>query len=404
MGDGFSVAWRILDAQYWGVPQRRRRIFLVADFAGTSAAEILFKREGLQRNSAQSRTQGQTAAGNAENCAGADDTAGNCLTPWDVQSRRVFTANGVWPSIYGGEGGGHGYICYEKSLILDDQGGQQINVRTDGKSPTLRAEMYGNIPCVMQAAGFKAGQSKAGGIGYQEEVAATLSAQASGTEPSVAIKVYDARGNGDGEVCPTITGDHNNRISDYTALCCEPVITINDKATRYQGGGSENLVAERINHAENVRYIVRRLTPTECARLQGFPDQWGHPDKKDKLTDEEYKFWLDVRNIHAKINGKAKKQYTKAQILAWYNKLHTDSAEYKMWGNGVALPCVRFVMQGIAEQGAKTMASLFDGSGGFPLASIYEGIKPIWCSEVEPYPIAVTCQRFGRNKIRRNEK
>ena len=98
-----------------------------------------------------------------------------------------------------------------------------------------------------------------------------------------------------------------------------------------------------------IRYIVRRLTPTECARLQGFPDNWGHPDQKSDFSDEEYQFWLDVRNTHAAINGKATKEYTKEQMLTWYNKLHTDSSEYKMWGNGIALPTALYVMQGIAE-------------------------------------------------------
>lgn len=96
-------------------------------------------------------------------------------------------------------------------------------------------------------------------------------------------------------------------------------------------------------------HIVRRLTPTECARLQGFPDKWGHPDHKDDFTDAEYCFWLDARNTHAAINGKSVKEYTKAQMLTWYNKLHTDSAEYKMWGNGIALPPALYCMQGIVE-------------------------------------------------------
>ena len=100
---------------------------------------------------------------------------------------------------------------------------------------------------------------------------------------------------------------------------------------------------------EEVHDIVRRLTPTECARLQGFPDNWGEPDKKNDFTDEEYQFWLDVRNTHAAINGKAVKEYTKAQMLTWYNKLHTDSAEYKMWGNGIALPPALYCMQGMVE-------------------------------------------------------
>ena len=112
------------------------------------------------------------------------------------------------------------------------------------------------------------------------------------------------------------------------------------------GGNNTPLV---VHCQENARYIVRRLTPTECARLQGFPDNWGEPDKKDDFTEEEYRFWLDVRNTHSAINGKAQKGYTKDQMLTWYNKLHTDSAEYKMWGNGIALPPALYCMQGMVE-------------------------------------------------------
>lgn len=107
------------------------------------------------------------------------------------------------------------------------------------------------------------------------------------------------------------------------------------------GGGSENIVVKN--------YIVRRLTPTECARLQGFPSWRGIVNPVENLTDEDYAFWLDVRNTYAEINGKATKEYTREQMLAWYNKLHSDSAEYKMWGNGIALPNALYVMQGIAE-------------------------------------------------------
>ena len=96
-------------------------------------------------------------------------------------------------------------------------------------------------------------------------------------------------------------------------------------------------------------YIVRRLTPTECARLQGFPDRHGDIDPKKHLTDEEYRFWLDVRKTYDAINGRAAKDYTEKQMLTWYNKLHTDSAEYKMWGNGIALPTALYVMQGIRD-------------------------------------------------------
>lgn len=98
-----------------------------------------------------------------------------------------------------------------------------------------------------------------------------------------------------------------------------------------------------------VRYIVRRLTPTECARLQGFADRWGDIDEKDSFTPEEYEFWLTVRNTHAAINGKKVQDYTEAQMLTWYSKLHTDGAEYKMWGNGIALPPALYCMQGMVD-------------------------------------------------------
>lgn len=220
-----------------------------------------------------------------------------------------------------------GGIAIVEKIILDDQGGQQISVCTDGKSPTLRVEAHGNAPYVINKK--------------------TL--------------VYDTRGNGAGETVPTITGDHNNRVTDYTALCIEEQrpyqnatgpLMANSHPGSYTGqdaytdmfvGGKEKTVAVPVH------YIVRRLTPTECARLQGFPDLWGYLDKKESFTDEEYKFWLKVRNTYARINNKAVKDYTKAQMLSWYNKLHSDSAEYKMWGNGITLPNVLYVMQGIAE-------------------------------------------------------
>lgn len=395
-GDGWSVAYRTFDAQYWGVPQRRRRIYLVADFRGQRAGEILFKREGLRGHTAQSGTQGEEVTENVGNGIKSDDRAVG--------------------------------VALEK-IILDDQGGQKINVRSDGKSPTLRAEAHGNVPCVIA---FEPGAATRVGGHVYEDIAGTLRAIPGDNQQVV---VFDARGNGDGETCPTITGDHNNRVTDYTALCIEktPVYclqgngidradtagcngkgwredkcyTLNtidrpavcyamqvfgkyvqsdkggalkardykdatdlvveekpivlDRAFFYQGQNAKydpqfytdgicpTLVAKG-PAAVQIHYIVRRLTPTECARLQGFPDKWGHPNKKEDFTEEEYKFWLEVRNTYAKINGKYEKEYTKAQMLTWYSKLHTDSAEYKMWGNGIALPNALYVMQGIATE------------------------------------------------------
>ena len=120
-------------------------------------------------------------------------------------------------------------------------------------------------------------------------------------------------------------------------------------ARDYKGVGNQFVEEGKIIMEENY-YIVRRLTPLECCRLQGFPDGWAEIDHKEDFTDEEYQFWLDVRNTWAAINGKQVKDYTKEQMLKWYNKLHTDSAEYKMWGNGIGLPNALYVMQGIVRE------------------------------------------------------
>lgn len=137
----------------------------------------------------------------------------------------------------------------------------------------------------------------------------------------IAVKTYDAHGNGDGK-------------------------TVNTLACGTHAAGS-HLTKTVINLGH--RYIVRRLTPTECARLQGFADRWGDIDEKGTFTPEEFAFWHEVRNTHAAINGKKVQEYTEQQMLTWYNKLHTDSAEYKMWGNGIALPPALYCMQGMAE-------------------------------------------------------
>ena len=153
LGDQFSLAWRVLDAQYWGVAQRRRRIFLVADFGGRTAPKILFEQDRLFGDSSESRSAGQGIAGTASQ--GIDHTGGTCLTPWDVQSRRIFSEDTVWPALYGGEGGGHGYIQKkeqenaEQVLCLNDQGGERMDI-TEGFTATLRAGMSGHPPLVAE--------------------------------------------------------------------------------------------------------------------------------------------------------------------------------------------------------------------------------------------------------------
>ena len=336
-GDGWSLAYRVLDAQYWGVPQRRRRIYLVADFRGQRAGKILFECEGMRGHFTQGGTAWKAVAGDAEDGAGADDRAGD----------------------------GRVVVQPVPNLLLDDQGGQQINVRTDGKSPTLRAEAHGNVPAVVEQYLFE-NHSQDTRYKGPLEISPMLPAQlgTGGNNTPFVVegqKVYCLQGNGidradtagcngkgwNDKTCSALrTTGHPPGVSygvDCRNLTETPELYPTIKA-KSNGGQSLNY-----SGAVRTRYIVRRLTPTECARLQGFPDKWGHPDAKEDFTEEEYRFWLEVRNTHAEINGKAVKEYTKEQMLKWYNNLHTDSAEYRMWGNGIALPCALYVMQGISE-------------------------------------------------------
>ncbi len=323
-GDGWSLAYRTLDAQYWGVPQRRRRIYIVADFTGQSAGKILFEREGLRGYFAEGGTPWETTAGDVAGSARTADSTAKRMIPYMLKIRS------------GCAGGGKGAL-----------------IQTD-KLATLSTlnDQYLFQPVL--SAGFIADSGqKTHGIGYELEKSPTI--RAGGTCETVCC-VWDARGNGDGVKSGTITGDHENRITDYTNVVCLQGNCI-DRNAKQGGSGVKEDVGFTLNtvdrHAvaykREPKYIVRRLTPTECARLQGFPDTWGEIERKGEIEDDDYSFWLNVRNTHAAINGKAAKEYTKEQMLAWYNKLHTDSAEYKMWGNGIALPTALYVMQGIGN-------------------------------------------------------
>jgi len=161
--------------------------------------------------------------------------------------------------------------------------------------------------------------------------------------------VYDCRGNGWGEIVPTITGDHENRVTDYTAVCIGNGQMCNMAMKPVSNSLDCMHDQQALMVKQNRKYIVRRLTPTECARLQGFPDCWGHPDNIDDMSDADVEFWNGVKKTHAEIMGKSFKPMTREQAIRWVNGLHTDSSEYKMWGNGIALPCAEFVLSGIAE-------------------------------------------------------
>ena len=336
VGEGYSVAWRQLDAQYWGVPQRRKRIYLVADFAGGRAGEILFERESVRGDTAPSGATWKETAADATGSAGGSRGV-ECLNPWDCQSKRIYQPDGIYPTLPAMDCGGanNQAIIYEAMCFKPGQGAKARSLGESKKvTPTLGSEAGGNsVPSVCYP-----------------QVARTLTAEADASpciDRGQNVVCYDARWN----------GDHENRVTDYMAV----TVYRSPKIGEYAADGTASTMAARdfksprdlvVERSKPPRkYIIRRLTPLECCRLQGFPDGWGVPDYKENMTDEELTFWQKVRDTYAIANNKQPKQYTRNAMIKWYNKLHSDSSEYKMWGNGICLNCAYSVLHGIIDMG-----------------------------------------------------
>lgn len=366
VGGRWSVAWRVHDAQHWGVPQRRRRISIVADFGGDTAGEILFERKSVSRHPAESGAAG-------EEVAGGFGTGADCAIPINDKATR-----------YGGGGSSRNH----------DGSGNGLGIGKDvDLSPTIAAGDR-HIVC----AAFKAGQgAKANGIGYGEEVSPTLTAAPSGTNQSPAVVALDMTHSCDvirecGEQVPALQarmGTGGNQVP-LTYQDVTGTLSPGAHAGSYNGQDAYNDmlvcgttpdVAHALRAKANCAYredaetypvqnmVARRFTPMECERLQGFPDHW---------TDIGE--WRDSK-------GKLRKP--------------SDSPRYKALGNSIALPFWDFLAKRISAQYLRpvTMGSLFDGIGGFPLVFERHNGKGTarWASEIEEFPIAVTKLHFGED-------
>ena len=514
-GNGWSLAWRQLDAQYWGVPQRRKRIALVVDFASQRAGEILFERTSLSRHPDSRIPAWKEIAGLTANCPAGNDgvvgagrgrkgdgnadcrrtetdktgEAGRSEREERTDKRESREAAAYSLKIRSGcAGGGKGALVQTEKVgtlsTLQDQtifqlvqAGEIIPINTQiatrhismgektglgvGKngdpSFTLQARHeHGVCYCIARNIVDRADTAVANGLGAKEEVGYTLNTidrhavaysinplssnsmksanpysgfnetgvsktlDCSDANPTknqgglaivqpipiqdktgtlspgahagsyngqdayndmlVRCRVFDARGNGNGKIVPTITGDHESRITDYTAIVTEPedCLTPWDNQARriYSENGTFPALAAREKAGQNqqsvlteteIRWIVRRLTPTECERLQGYPDGW---------TDIGE--WVDTK-------GKKHKP--------------TDSPRYKALGNSIALPQWFWIAQKMKPYLSEnsTLGSLFDGIGGFPLVwqKTYGNGTARWASEVDSFCIAVTKRRFG---------
>lgn len=427
VADSFSIAWRTMDAQYFGVPQRRRRIYLVASYSGISdgnhrneaighyhlgrAAEILFERKSMSGNPEPGEEARQGAADHVAGGAGGSGHV-ECLNPWDSQTIRQYGINGVCPTLSSNCSGGQNRqgICYKVSAFMGGQGSKAGGLGyAEEIAPTIKSVMSGGntVPDVVYTIQGNVAERNArqNGCGVSENITPTLNSvdRHSVVYPEAAMTltaehdsspcvdrgqnvvaidcrnlnanieisgtlqaktnggqslnfqnpvVYDARGNGDGSTVPTLTGDHQNRVTDYTAICIG-------------NGQLHNIsMAEQMNtldcmHDQQAiitngkpprRYIVRRLTPLECCRLQGFPDGYADIALIDDMTDDQVSFWEHVRETYSILFGKKYKPFKdKDALVKWYNKLHTDSAEYKMWGNGMCYRNMAFILNSILE-------------------------------------------------------
>ena len=375
VGDGFSVAWRQLDAQFFpGTPQRRRRIYLVGDLTGWGAGKVLFESESLPGYPAPGFFPWQRTAGDIEACAGEAGTIG--IENHAQDSRYRFEENGTVQTLTScmGTGGNNVPLLLKRRTDpkpIHPMAVDCRNLSANGKvSGTLQAKENGGHSLNYQnpvVYGISAKDSNAmkssnphSGI-YKAETTRCL--DANGGNPSCnqgGMAVVALEGNG---TRPSHKGD-GYKESDvmYTLNATEqhgvahPTFS-SSKASFFTDAEKElanTLVATDykdpplINDTDGPDYIVRRLTPTECARLQGFPDWWCSELETAHPTDAEVYEWYKIFETYRRVTGNSGKPKSGKQIRAFLTDPHSDSAEYKMWGNGVALPCVFYVLSGIA--------------------------------------------------------
>lgn len=436
LADNYSIAWRVLDAQHFGVAQRRKRIYLVADLAGQRAGKVLFESEGVSGYTPQGFRSWQGAAGAFEEGA---RTSGNGVTVLNDQGGSFMCVTEDVTSTLRARMGGHPPVVMDAIAVENYPIDSRAKLSEDNKVQTLTSRMGtggNNVPLVMKIrSGCEGGgkgpliqTDKSATLGcnndqtvfvpaafgvcskdsnamksdnpmsgfYEADTSRTL--DANGGNPSCnqgGIAVVALEGNGSR---PSHRGrGYSEENIGFTLNAVEqhavaygidrasfnqgqnalfgitieeeleaPVVArgpgavahpvFSTSKASYHLEASENLVNTLVASdykdpptvSEDPYYVVRRLTPTECARLQGFPDWWCRGLETEKPAEEDLLFWRGVFEAYRKATAPDSKPKTDAQIIKWLKNPHSDSAEYKLWGNGVALPCVHFVLAGIA--------------------------------------------------------
>lgn len=286
LGDGWSAAYRVFDSQGWGVPQRRRRIYLVGDLGGGCAGKILFDTESVLGDSAA------------------------CFRSWKGTADRLASGPAA-------------------------AGGALSTGLSDAVAPPKESTVVSTVDVRLTSEGTKNARNNV----YETDVSRCL--DTSGTTPDRnygGVAVVER-----GPAYVMTTGSYAQVEKDIA-----PTLMARDykdpDAVCWQSG-----TASSVTRQDGSVYAVRRLTPAECARLQGFPDWWCRNLGTENPSEEEMQFWREVFETHRRLVSKAKKPKTDRQIRKWLKNPHTDSAEYRMWGNGCTLPVVYYVLAGIAH-------------------------------------------------------
>jgi len=455
LGDGWSVAYRVIDAAAW-VPQRRKRIYLVCDFGSERAADILFEREGMSRNLAQGGFPWQSAAGGAADCSGGAvsfepgifrrlgksvglEVAGTLRADMgDNQTAVAIPINtqvclrehkdGDGTGLGVGADGDPAYTlqaAHSHAVAVENHpADSRLKFSKDGLVQTLSSRMGtggNNVPMVFGIGSYDSGGMKSpnphAGI-YEADSAHTLDANggnpacnqggmavvafaqnqrdevrdlhdcagALAAEPGMKQQTYIAEavsyGIGNGQPNQAIAEEQAGTLTcmhDAPAVCID---CRNHRAgavsgtlqAKSVGGQSLNYINPvavdcRHNRVEEIsgtlqakstggqslyatnpifsNYIVRRLTPRECAKLQGFPPDWCAGLGTPEPTEEDIAFWAGVFETHRRIMGKSGKPKSRGQIVKWLRNPHTDGSAYRMWGNGINLQSAMFVFMGI---------------------------------------------------------
>ena len=368
MGNGYSLAWRVLDAaQGWGVAQRRKRVFVVLDLAGGRAGEVLFESEGLSGYTPPGGEARKGAAGGAARCAGA---AGFCYESGEA-SRGIGYQEEESPTLR----------CWKPPGVAVREPPLTLKIRSGcdggGKGALIQHDLSATLGChndqtLFAPKAFGIGSAASKGMlspnpksGFYEAATSRTLDQSGGNaccnqggmvvvSPAYSIRPMVNTQTQQEQTPSLMARDGKDPpLVSLPSYCLDRACFTSGENAQYRLSVREEVAATLIAEgpgaisASPEDYLVRRLTPLECCRLQGFPDGWTEHLGTEEPGEREIARWVGVFEDWYRAQGKTARA-SPGKIAKWLKNPRTDSAEYKAYGNSVAVPCVFFVLAGVA--------------------------------------------------------